>query len=250
MRVVVFGGAGVLGRLVVAELQRGGHDVVTASRSTGVDALTGAGVLPAVRGADAVVDVTNVQTASGKRAVRDFGAIARTLSNAVLTERVPHLVAITVHGVHGEAMQRRNGYYRGKAEQERVLAASGAPVTLVRTPQWFELAEAFLKGRIGPVALVPRMRSQPIAASEAARETADAVEDGYRGGEERRLAGPEEHDVADLAKRIAARRGDPKRVVAFRVPGAGRLFDAGELLPPADVPRTGPTFDEWLATRG
>lgn len=250
MRVVVFGGGGVLGRLVVDELRRGDHDVAVASRATGADAVTGAGVLPAVRGADAVVDATNVQTASGRAAVSGFGAIARHLADAVRTAEVPHLVAVSMYGVHGEAMRRRNGYYRGKAEQERVLAGSGAPVTLVRTPQWFELVDAFLRGRIGPVALVPRMRSQPIAAAEAAREIADAVEDGFRGGEERRLAGPEEHDLADLARRVAARRGDPRAVLAFRVPGAGRLFDAGELLPPADVPRTGPTFEEWLAQHG
>lgn len=248
MRVVVFGGTGVLGRLVVGELRSRGHDAAPASRASGVDAVAGTGVQEAVRGADAVVDTTNVQTASGKRAVAGFGAVAQHLSQAVVAERVPHLVVITIFGVHGAEMQRKNGYYRGKAHQERVLAASGAPVTLVRSPQWFEIAETFLKGRIGPVALVPHMRSQPVAAQEAATAIVDAVEAGA-GGVERRIAGPEVRDVADLAKAIAVQRGDPRFVVAFPIPGANRLFEAGELLPPDDVRRVGPTFEEWLAAR-
>ena len=203
----------------------------------------------AVRGAEAVVDCTNVQTASGARAVAGFGAIAGHLADAVIAERVPHLVAITIFGVHGEAMQKRNGYYRGKAQQERVLAASGAPVTLVRSTQWFEIAETFLKGRVGPVAVVPHMRSQPVAAAEAAAAMADAVEVGHRGGAERAVAGPEVRDLADLAKAIAVKRGDPRRVLAFRIPGADRLFEAGELLAGDDVPRVGPRFEEWLAAR-
>lgn len=248
MRAVVFGGNGVLGRLVVAELRSRGHDAVVASRTSGADARTGAGVRKAIRGADVVLDCSNVQTASGRTAVAGFGAIAHHLAHAVLTEHVPHLVAITIFGVHGAEMQRRNGYYRGKAEQERVLAVSGAPVTLVRSTQWFELAEAFLKGRIGPVAVVPHMRSQPVAATEAARAMVHAAEAGP-GGADRGVAGPEERDVADLATALAARRGDPSRVLAFRVPGAGRLFDRGELIPGPDVPRTGPTFAEWLDLR-
>jgi uncharacterized protein YbjT (DUF2867 family) len=43
MRIVVIGGTGVLGSKVVGTLQDRGHDAVAASRSTGVDALTGEG---------------------------------------------------------------------------------------------------------------------------------------------------------------------------------------------------------------
>lgn len=139
-------------------------------------------------------------------------------------------------GVHGAAMQQRNGYSRGKAHQERALSASSAPVALVRSTQWFEIAEAFLTGRIGPVALVPHMRSQPVAAANAARAMVDAVEQGCGGGVERRVAGPEVRDIADLARALAAKHGAPRRVLAFPIPGANRLFAADE-LPPAPTSR-------------
>lgn len=248
MQFVVFGGNGVLGRLVVAEGRRRGHAVTIASRASGVDAVNGEGVRTAVRGMDAVIDCINIQTASGRKAVAGFGAVAQHLTDAVRAERVPHLVSITIFGVHGAEMQKRNGYYRGKAHQEGVLAGSGVPVTLVRSTQWFEIAATFLRGRIGPLALVPHMRSQPVAAAEAATAMVDAAERGHTGAEVR-VAGPEVRDIADLARAIAAKRGDPRWVVAFPIPGAGRLFEAGELLPGEDVPPSGPSFEAWLATR-
>ena len=44
MRVVVIGGTGVLGSKVIGTLRDRGHDAVAASRSTGVNALTGEGL--------------------------------------------------------------------------------------------------------------------------------------------------------------------------------------------------------------
>ena len=245
MRVTVFGGAGLLGTLVVQELRRRGHEVTSASRRTGADLLAGTGVEAAVRGADAVVDCANMQTASAGKAVTGFGAMARHLSTAVVAAEVPHLVAVSIVGVPSPRLQAKVGYYRGKAEQERVLADSGAPVTIVRTTQWFELARTFLKGRIGPVAIVPHMLAQPVAAATAASVVADAVEAGA-GGAERVVAGPEPGDLADLARVIAKRMGTPRVVVAFRIPGADRLFRDGALLPTADIPGSGPTFEQWL----
>ena len=43
MKIVVIGGTGVLGSKVVGTLRDRGHDTVAASRSTGVNALTGEG---------------------------------------------------------------------------------------------------------------------------------------------------------------------------------------------------------------
>ena len=44
MKIVVVGGSGVLGAKLVATLSAGGHEVVAASRRSGVDAVTGEGL--------------------------------------------------------------------------------------------------------------------------------------------------------------------------------------------------------------
>ena len=52
MKIVVIGGTGVLGSKVVGTLRDRGHDTVAASRSTGVNALTGEGLADALTGAE------------------------------------------------------------------------------------------------------------------------------------------------------------------------------------------------------
>src|SRR6185436_14381926 len=59
MKIVVIGGTGLIGSKLVARLTEQGHEAVAASRSTGVNTLTGAGLAEVLRGATVVVDVTN-----------------------------------------------------------------------------------------------------------------------------------------------------------------------------------------------
>jgi uncharacterized protein YbjT (DUF2867 family) len=59
MKIVVVGGSGLIGSKVVAIRTRSGHEVVAASRRSGVDAVTGEGLSEAVSGAAVVVDVSN-----------------------------------------------------------------------------------------------------------------------------------------------------------------------------------------------
>ena len=59
MKVVIIGGTGLIGRKLATKLQSGGHDVVAASPSTGVNSLTGEGLKEVLTGANVVVDVTN-----------------------------------------------------------------------------------------------------------------------------------------------------------------------------------------------
>ena len=58
-RVVVLGGTGEMGTALTEVLRGRGHDVVAASRATGVDVTTGAGLDDALAGADTVVDCLN-----------------------------------------------------------------------------------------------------------------------------------------------------------------------------------------------
>jgi uncharacterized protein YbjT (DUF2867 family) len=59
MKIVVVGGSGLIGSKVVAMLRHDGHDVLAASRRSGVDVVSGEGLTDAVQGASVVVDVTN-----------------------------------------------------------------------------------------------------------------------------------------------------------------------------------------------
>ncbi|MGV0601193.1 NAD-dependent epimerase/dehydratase family protein, partial [Mycolicibacterium pulveris] len=59
MKIVVIGGTGLIGTKLVQALTEHGHDAVAAAPSTGVNAVTGEGVVDALRGAHVVVDVSN-----------------------------------------------------------------------------------------------------------------------------------------------------------------------------------------------
>ncbi len=56
MRIAVAGGTGVVGRHVVREVERAGHEPVVLARSRGADVLTGSGLDGALEGADALID--------------------------------------------------------------------------------------------------------------------------------------------------------------------------------------------------
>jgi uncharacterized protein YbjT (DUF2867 family) len=51
MKVVVIGGSGLIGKKVVINLRQGGHEVVAASPSSGVNSVTGEGLAQALAGA-------------------------------------------------------------------------------------------------------------------------------------------------------------------------------------------------------
>ena len=59
MKITVLGATGLIGKDVIASLNGAGHQTVAASRSSGVDVLTGEGLTQALAGVDVVVDVIN-----------------------------------------------------------------------------------------------------------------------------------------------------------------------------------------------
>ncbi|MBC7833149.1 MAG: NAD-dependent epimerase/dehydratase family protein, partial [Hyphomicrobium sp.] len=59
MKIVVIGGSGLIGSKLVTILRGGGHEVIAASPSTGVNTLTGERLAEALSDADVVVDVAN-----------------------------------------------------------------------------------------------------------------------------------------------------------------------------------------------
>lgn len=246
-RVVVLGGTGAMGRAVSDALRRRGHDVVAASRATGVDATTGAGLDDVLSGADTVVDCLNVRSFSRRIAVSFFGGAASRVAAAADRAAVGHLVCLSIVNVSDPGVRRATGYHAGKAAQEDAYAAGPVPLTLARTTAWFSLAETFLDQiRVGPVAVVPGMRLRPVHPAAAATFLADAVEAGPAAGhgvDVWQLAGPEEHDAAAMARAVAGARRPGVRVVRLPVPMAG-LREG--LLPRGEVEVDSRRFADWL----
>ena len=247
MRIAVAGATGTVGRHVVAVATERGHEVVPLARAAGVDLTTGEGLAARLEGVDVVVDVTSTRAQSRRGAEGFFGAVTRTLTAAEAVAGVGHHVALSIIGIDDVP----SGYYAGKRLQERLLAEGDQPWSVLRAGQFHEFAEQALGFvRLGPVSLVPKMRTQPIAAQEVAQALV-ALALGAPAGRAADLAGPEQHDLVVLARRVAAVRragGRRQRVVPVGLPGSGgRAMREGALLPSSDGPRGRQTFDQWLA---
>ncbi|GAA1974707.1 SDR family oxidoreductase [Kitasatospora viridis] len=243
MRVAVAGGTGLTGRQVVAALTAAGHQAVVLARSTGVDLVAGTGAQAALAGCAAVIDVTDVRTLRREVSVEFFGAVSRTLLAAGRRAGVRHHVALSIVGIDRADL----AYYAGKRRQEAEVRAGGVPWTVLRTTQFHEFAERFLPPRGLPVALAPRMLSQPVAVSEVAAELVRLAV-GEPLGPAPELAGPERLWVPDMVRRLARARGRRCPVLPVPFPGAaGRAMTGGGLLPAAPGPRGVQTFAEWLA---
>ena len=247
MRIAVFGGTGVLGRHVVEEARSRGWEAASLSRRCGVDLVTGDGLAPALAGADAAIDVTNVMTVRAGPARRFFEATARNLQAAAMREGVKHLVVVSIVGVDRLG---GFGYYGAKVTQERLHLDGPVDTTVLRATQFHEFPGQILsRSTFGPVSVVPGLRVQTVAARSVAAALVDATAAGPSRGRLADVAGPgPARDLPALARAVLERESRRSTVLALRVPGAiGREVRAGALLPASDGLLVGPTFEEWLA---
>lgn len=244
MRAAVVGGTGVVGRHVVDALRDAGHDPVVIARSTGVDVASGSGLDEAVAGARIVIDVSNVATFSRSAAERFFRDATTNLIDAGARAGVEHFVVLSIVGCDRVDM----GYYMGKRVQEAVALDGRLPVSVVRATQFHEFpAQLIDRAPGGPFLPVPGMRSQPIAAREAAQAVVD-VALSKPAGMAGDVAGPEVHEMADLVRLVLRARSSRRLVTRMRMPGAtGRALASGGLLPSGEFRRGQQTFAEWLA---
>jgi uncharacterized protein YbjT (DUF2867 family) len=241
MRIAVAGGTGLVGSRTVAALGEAGHEAVVLARSRGTDLTTGAGLDAALVGVEAVIDVSNVATLRGSRATAFFEAAGEHLNAAAARAGVRHLVTLSIVGVDRVPL----GYYRAKLRQEQLALRGPVPATVLRSAQFHEFAEQFLAGS-SPVALVPRMLVQPVAAVEVASALVQLAP-GLALGRAPDLAGPQPEQLVDMVRRLRDARGLRRRVVGLRAPvPALRLAAGGALLPDRPGPRGQQTYAEWL----
>jgi uncharacterized protein YbjT (DUF2867 family) len=247
MRVAVAGGTGAVGRPLVEQLRSTGHEVLVLTRSSGHD-LTATDAQPALSAAlagfDTVIDVSSVATTSAKTSAAFFGAVTRTLLAAERAAGVPHHVALSIVG----AAAAPSAYYAGKKVQEDLVMASDAGWSILRATQFHEFAAQMAEqGRMGPLQVVPTMRSQPIAAAEVA-EVLIEIALGAPRGLDRDLGGPREENMADMVRGYLAATNRKCPVLEVPLPGAwGTALRDGTLLTGASARRGTQTFAEWLA---
>jgi uncharacterized protein YbjT (DUF2867 family) len=243
VRIAVGGGTGLAGRSIVDAVRESGDTPLVLARSTGVDLTTGAGLDSALAGADVVIDVTNIETIVGRRSVRFFETATQTLLEAERRAGVTHHVVLSIVGVDRVDWP----YYRGKRRQEALALAGPVPATVLRVTQFHEFA-AQLIARGGPLVVVPKMLSRPIAVREVAAALIDIARDAPRGLAPD-LAGPQELWMPDMVRRLLRTRGSRRPALTLRLPGrAGKSMATGGLLPAGDGPRGRQTYDEWLSS--
>jgi uncharacterized protein YbjT (DUF2867 family) len=168
MKIVVIGGTGMVGSKVVSILRQRGHEVMSASPSSGVNTLTGEGLTEALAGAQVVVDVANSPSFEDKPAMDFFQKSGRNLLAAEQPTGVKHHVALSVVGTDrltGSGAGSLSGYFRAKLAQENLIKASGIPFTIVRATQFFEFVRGIAQSATeGQTVRLPPALMQLIAA--------------------------------------------------------------------------------------
>jgi uncharacterized protein YbjT (DUF2867 family) len=210
MKIAVVGASGLIGTKAVDLLIDQGHDVVAASRSSGVDVLTGEGLADALAGADALVDVTNSPSFEADAVMAFFTTSATNLVEAARAAGVAHYVAVSIVGVDGLP---DSGYFRAKVAQERVITESGLPFTIVRATQFAEFTDAITESlTVADVVRVPDALIQPIPANEVAAAVAQAAAGEPRNGIVN-VGGPQRITFEQMAWDALARKRDDRRTV-------------------------------------
>jgi uncharacterized protein YbjT (DUF2867 family) len=244
MRIVVIGGHGFIGTRLVDILRARGHDVIAASRSSGVDAITGNGVTEALAGAQVVVDVTESPSFEDPSVREFFMTESRNLLAAEAKLGVGHHVALSVVGVD---RVKDSPYFRAKAAQEQLITASSIPYTIVRSTQFFEFIERIMQLDVdGDAIRVPPALIQPVAPDDVAETLAGiAVAAPLNGTVE--LAGSETICLNELIRLILSAHEDPRQIIAdTRAHFFGAKL-APQSLIPGPNPRIGPsTVRDWL----
>lgn len=243
MKVVIIGGTGLIGRKLGSMLRSGGHSVIAASPSSGVNSVTGEGLVQALSGADVLVDVTNSPSFEDEAVLEFFRASTRHLLETAAAQGVSHYVALSVVGAD---RIRDSGYLRAKRVQEQLIEAGGVPYTLLRATQFFEFLDVIAgAGTRGDVVYLSSSKFQPVAANDVVATLADLALVTPKNGVVE-LAGPEASSMAEFIQSFLSAKGDGRKVVPD--PDAtyfGAALDKDGLAPVAHFIVGQTRFGDW-----
>ena len=241
-RVLVAGGAGFVGRHVVARLSAAGHDVIvlTRARERARDLL----LLPTVRvveadpfdpavlarwthHATAAINLVGVLHQRGRdtfeRVHVDFPRSLLAACRKAGVSRILHMSALAA------AADAASRYLRSKAAGEAVVAESGLAWTIFRPSVIFGRGDSFLSlfARLAHVfPLIPLAgadaRFQPVFVGDVAECFARALVDDETAGRRYSLCGPKPYTLQELVTYVAETSGHPRPIVALG-PGLAQM---------------------------
>lgn len=244
MHVAVVGGTGLIGSRVVRLLRDHGDEVHVASRRTGVNAYTGEGLREAFDGVHVVVDVLNMNRPSYEyeQGLSFFDTCTRSILHAEESAGVQHHVGLSVIG----AERLDSSYFRGKVAQERLVAQSVVPHSMLRTTMFYEnIPKLVDHAATTHMVRLPPVRVRPVSADDVA-VTLCRLAHGVPLNGSFELAGPEDWYLDELAREVLAATHDTRRVVpdADALYMGARLRSGDESMLPTWEETRG-SFAEW-----
>lgn len=245
MKIVVIGGTGLIGSKLVSKLKSLNHEVIAASPSTGINALTGEGLAEAFKGADIVVDVANSPSFEDKTVLNFFETSSRNILAAEQKAGVKHHIALSVVGTD---LLTESGYFRAKLVQENLIKASSIPYTIVRATQFFEfLGGIAQEATVGQTIYLSQAFIQPIAAEDVAEALVHVVSEAPANGMIE-IAGPVKFRFPEIIEQyLKATQDDRKIVQDAHARYFGVALKEGALVPSSKNARLGSIdFKNWF----
>jgi uncharacterized protein YbjT (DUF2867 family) len=166
---------------------------------------------------------------------------------------VQRIVVVSIIGID----RFTAGFLAAKRIHEQAMLAGPIPVQILRAAQFHEFVPQVVDwGRQDGVSYVPKMRTQLVAGRTVAEALADlatapdAAAAGTSTAPFPEIAGPRAESFVEMARLLAARRGDAVRIEGATNPADpdSDLYEQDALLPGPDATLAGPTFEEWLGT--
>jgi uncharacterized protein YbjT (DUF2867 family) len=256
-KVLVTGGAGMLGHKVAKELTETGYSVRVMSRKreptnllcatewAQADLETGQGMADAVAGIDVVV---HAASSPFKHTRRIDVEGTRLLLELARVAGVAHVIYISIVGIDRIPYY----YYRAKLAAEELVKNSGIPWSVLRATQFHYLVDLFFQAatKVPLVTLLPTdLQCQSIAESEVASRLCEIAVAGPSG----RLAdlgGPEVRTAGEMARTWLMLRGLHRRVLPLHLPGkVAQGFRRGDNTCPDQPVRGHITWAEWVQSK-